>query len=443
MSARFPSIPNAIQWHDGMMLTPQHFDDLTARLEALIEHASRMAAPFNWGVATLSIGEAELLEGTFSVTELEAILPDGLAVWTDTRSQAPLKLQLDTLEPAFKSGIFTVYAAVPAPREGADRLWRYEPVEEPIEQQAANDESDAPPIPRLQPRLQLIATPGALPSRYVGVPLAQLQYRNGAFARVDSYIPPTQKLRTTSPVARQTISLLRRVREVSIVLQQQWRSLSSSERESQDLARRSAVQQLVATLPYAEAIVEVGEVHPFQVFLALTQMAGHVAGIASDPIPPNFQPYNHLNLANSFSEVITFITRVLAENTSEDYIGVPFLPGDDSFYLLFEPSWKGRKLVLALAAPDLPADQVKAWGNSALIGASILQDSMRDRRILGARRAFTEREQGLYTPPGTVLFQLFNDDEFIRGGEMLEITGGKSQRGIGKPADMTLFVMQA
>ena len=443
MSGRLVSIPNAIEWHDGMLLTPQHFDDLTLRLEGLLEHAASMAAPFNWGVSTLEVGEAELLDGFFTVKELEAVLPDGFPVWHDARTSAQLQLHLETLEPQFKLGVFTVYAALPAHRDSADRLWRFEPAEPTRQEQAQAETSETVPIPRLQPRLQLIASHTPLGSRYSSLPLAQLQYRGGTYTQVDSFVAPTQKLGLESPITRQCVSMLRRVREVAIVLQQQWRSLSAQERENQDLSRRTAVQQLVAMLPYAEALCEVGEVHPFQIFLALCTLAGHTASISSEPIPPNFAPYNHANLQGSFLQVLRFIEQALAENSSENYTGIPFQYGDDSFYLLFEPSWKGRKLVLALTGGEAPAADVLSWGEHALIGASILQDSMPDRRSLAARRVHGDREQGLFVRPGTLLFELFNDDEFVRGGEMFEVSSGQFGRTEGRPAEMMLFVMQA
>lgn len=442
MSGRLLSIPNPIEWHDGMLLSPQHFDDLTLRLEGLLEHAATLAAPFNWGISTLEIDEAGLLDGFFTVKELEAILPDGFPVWHDESDGSTLQLQLDTLDPPFRIGVFTVYAAIPAHRDGAGRLWRFEPVESKEQGQSDADSPETAPIPRLRPRMQIIASHTPLSLRYSGIPLAKLHYRNGAFAAIETFAPPTQKLRLDSPITRRCVELLRRMREVAIVLQQQWRSLSALERENQDLARRTAVQQLVAMLPYAEAILEVGEVHPFQIFLTFCMLAGHVASISSDPIPPNFAPYSHLDMEGSFSHICGFIEKVLAENTSGDYIGVPFQSSEDGFYLLFEPSWKGRKLILAMQAGDTPEAQVIAWGEHALIGASILQDGMRERRVLGARRVHVERELGLFTAPGMLLFQLFNDDEFVQGGEMLEVSSGHFGQPVGKPLQMTLFVMQ-
>lgn len=440
MSVSLVALPGPIAWHDGMLLTPQHFDDLTLRLERLLEHASVTSAPFNWGVFKLAIGETELLNTQLYVSELEAIFPDGLTVAHDARLGGTLALDLNALDAEFKVGPFMVYAVVPAHREGEDRAWRYESAQPHEEEVAAGD--DVVPIPRLQVRLQLIASRTPPPSRFVSIPLVRLQYRTGAFVLLDNYVPPTRLLDKDALLIGDCITLLRRVREVAVVLQQQYRSLSAQERQDMDVARRTAVQQLVAMLPYSEAVLEAGQAHPFTVYTTLCVLAGHVAGISSDPIPPNFARYDHADVVTSFAEVKAYINRVLAENSSTDFLGIPFQHGEGTFYLMFEPAWKGKQLLLSMRGEGKPAQEMTAWADQALIGSSILQDSMRQRRILGARRARVEREPGLFTGPDTILYRLGNDDEFIQGGEMLEVSSRNLGQTVGEPAEMMLYIMQ-
>lgn len=442
MSVSLVAVPGPIEWHDGMLLTPQHFDDLTIRLERVLEHASVTSAPFNWGVFRLGIGEAELMNGSFYLTEFEAIFPDGLTVWHDARLGGTLALDLNAIDADLKVGPFMVYAAVPAHREGEQRAWRYQPAQSGRDELPEVVDEDNVPIPRLQARLQLIASRTPPPSRFVSIPLARVQYRTGAFVLLDNYVPPTRLLEKDASLIGECITLLRRVREVAIVLQQQYRSLSAQERQDMDMARRTAVQQLVAMLPYSEAVVEAGEAHPFAVYTTLCALAGHIAGISSDPIPPNFSRYDHADLVASFAEVKAYINRVLAENSSTDFLGVPFQHGDGTFYLMFEPAWKGKPLLISMRNEGKPAQEMITWAEQSLIGSSILQDSMRQRRILGARRARVEREPGLFTGPDTLLFRIGNDDEFIQGGEMLEVSSRNPEQTAGEPAEMMLYIMQ-
>src|SRR5689334_23398034 len=73
-------IPDAIQWHEGLLLTPQHFQQLASRHEALVRYGTSMVAPFSWGVRRFKHHQISLTDGKLRLLELEAVMPDGLVV---------------------------------------------------------------------------------------------------------------------------------------------------------------------------------------------------------------------------------------------------------------------------------------------------------------------------------------------------------------------------
>ncbi|MDF1750691.1 MAG: type VI secretion system baseplate subunit TssK, partial [Alphaproteobacteria bacterium] len=73
-------LPDAIQWHEGMLLAPQHFQQLAVRGEELIAYHTATSSPFHWGIRHLKVDPVQLVSGIFRVLELEAVLPDGLIV---------------------------------------------------------------------------------------------------------------------------------------------------------------------------------------------------------------------------------------------------------------------------------------------------------------------------------------------------------------------------
>jgi type VI secretion system protein ImpJ len=85
-------IPDAVQWHEGMLLSPQHFQQADLHNQALQGYMTLVAAPYGWGVRRLRINEAALMAGRFAVTDLEAVMPDGLLVQhaDDTEANAPI-----------------------------------------------------------------------------------------------------------------------------------------------------------------------------------------------------------------------------------------------------------------------------------------------------------------------------------------------------------------
>ena len=55
MTAIFP--PDRIQWHEGMLLSPQHFQQESARIDQLIAWHALAADPLAWGVRRLEIDD--------------------------------------------------------------------------------------------------------------------------------------------------------------------------------------------------------------------------------------------------------------------------------------------------------------------------------------------------------------------------------------------------
>lgn len=86
-------IPDAIDWHDGMLLAPQHFQQQALRHERQLTYHVRQARPFHWGVVHLQVDRVQLVSGLVQVRELEAILPDGLVV--DYRAGIDEPLEVD------------------------------------------------------------------------------------------------------------------------------------------------------------------------------------------------------------------------------------------------------------------------------------------------------------------------------------------------------------
>src|ERR1044072_2122170 len=88
-------IPAAIHWHEGLLLTPQHFQQLTSRQEALVQYSAAVYSPFCWGLRRFKHQGISRATGKLQVLELEAVMPDGLVVTHDHNDgTAPLEVDL-------------------------------------------------------------------------------------------------------------------------------------------------------------------------------------------------------------------------------------------------------------------------------------------------------------------------------------------------------------
>jgi type VI secretion system protein ImpJ len=98
MTYAFPPIPERIQWHEGMLLAPQHFQQSQARTDSLAGWHALAAAPLAWGVRHLEVDTGLLANGLLRILALDAVMPDGTAVWHDANCAEHGLLELDLAE---------------------------------------------------------------------------------------------------------------------------------------------------------------------------------------------------------------------------------------------------------------------------------------------------------------------------------------------------------
>lgn len=433
-------IPQAIQWHEGMLLTPQHFQQSSWRQEMLVQYSSLVVAPYCWGVRRMSLDTKMLASGTLRVLELEAVLPDGAVVTFQHDGERELLIDLTLLADQMRAADMTVHLSLPARSSGAVKgsLARYHAAEGPPLADENTGEGEVR-IPVLMPALILLAgdTP---PPKYVSIPIARVRFEDEAFVLTD-YIPPTMSVPLRSPLGEMCSTLVARLREKAMFVSEQVRSPSAVLEKPLLLENKSRMQSLVAGLPPFEALLSTGTAHPLTLYLAMCTLSGHLAALGTSLLPPAFSPYDHNDHRASFQEVLNFALRMTNEGIPETYRAWPFQLKDRTFSLMFEPEWTVRRLVLGMRiATGGTEKEMIAWGEECLIGSESVVPSLRDRRIRGAHREFVETDRELVPVRGVILFTLKPDSDFVKTGEMLQIRNlGERGRPFG-PLEIVLYV---
>jgi type VI secretion system protein ImpJ len=435
-------LPEAIQWHEGMLLAPQHFQQLAARQEELLHYRSSLSAPFQWGVRHFKIDPVQLVDGTFRVLELEAVMPDGLLVSRLSDESADLTVDLKPRANEMKDRALTIHLAVAAKRQGRSPLDGEMARFDSIEGEAVVDENTGDGelrMPRLRPRLRLLLQEEP-PQKYVSLPLGRVAYSNEAFTLTD-YVPPTLRVGVSSPLGELCAGVARRLREKAAFLAEQVDSPSLAARGPQLLETQITLNALVSALPPFEALLYSAVAHPFDLYRALCAVVGRVATVGRSLVPPVFDSFDQDDPLAAFEQARDFIFQALDEGISDAFNRFPFLLEHDSFLLDFDPEWIGRQLVLAIRArDDGMVGGVDAWVENSLIGSRSKIRSMRERRIAGAGRKKVEALRDLIPARGTTLYLLTPEPEYIVPGETLVIRNLDDLRGLLRPADITLHV---
>lgn len=442
MSVTGHDVPEAIQWHEGMLLAPQHFQQLAHRQESLLHYHAAMISPYHWGVRHLKIDPVLLVDGVFRVLELEAVLPDGLVVSHFPDRGPDLSVDLTAEAERIRQRPVAVHLAVVTRRSAAGRVdaegARFESVEgEPVVDENTGDGELR--VPRLRPRLRLVVSDDP-PPKYSALPLAEIAYGNEAFTTTP-FVPPTLRVTPGSPLADLCAAVATRLREKAAFLSEQVREPSSAVRVAQLLETRALVHGLVATLPPFEALLHSGVAHPFALYLALCSVVGHLASVGRSLVPPVLEAYDHNDPRGAFEAARAFIEQAVREGVSESYTAYPFYFAEGGFFLKFDPKWMSRPLILGVRSrPGASENDVEAWVEGAVIAAKSKMPELHQKRVLGLRRRRIEADADLVPARGVLLYSLSADPELVVPGELLEIRNPDDPGGRIQPPEIVLYV---
>lgn len=442
-------IPEAVQWFEGMLLAPQHFQVADRRAEALRAYHLHAAAPFSWGVRRLTIDSSLLLTGIVRVTELEAILPDGLVVIHPMPDSGPLEINLQVERDSLRAAPRAVHLVVPTVATqavtGLNRRYRS------VEGAAVVDDNTGEggmsiACLRPNPALAASAAPTEPPhDKYTSLPLAMISLRGEAFT-AEPFSPPRFDVPLGSPLSDvcRSVAVALRERAASLA-ERSMAAPSGSEAVAGEAA--ATVRTLVAPLPRLEALLATEKMHPFELYLSMCDVLGALGVLGPSGVPPVPPAYVHDDPLPSFRQIAEFLLGVL-DRVREPYQTLRFtVEGEGRFSLRLEQAWlRGGELIIgARATAGQPLVMVGEWLSRALIGSRPQLPGIRLRRIRGAERRRLESTDGIgFLPPASmVLVAVTVDSEFIQGDEVLDIHGPIAAEHAGLPGEVVLYLRLA
>lgn len=438
------AMAEAVQWHEGMLLSPQHFQQAALRSEQLLAYHLLAAAPFHWGVRRLAIDMRVLIDGVFRIDAVEAILPDALVIVEPLPGNPPLQLDLRALDHDFAATPGTLHLCVAARSStiaGTAGVPRFRAIESPpVCDENTGDGEIA--IPRLRPVTHLFVTDAPThppPNLYVSIPVARIALRDDGYV-LEPYAPPTLTVDRESLLFVLAEGVARRLREKAVALSERLQGPFAAADASVSGEGWTLVRALVQSLPTLEGMLASDAVHPFLLYLALCDTAGSVACLNAQPCPAQFPPYLHNDPLPAFRSIAQFIEQAVAR-LHEPYRTIRFVLVDERFELALSAEWlqRGEIVIGVRAGPGQTLPAVAEWLNGAWIGSSTRMRAIRERRILGAARRPIEQVEalGLVPPAQVLLFAVQVDPQFIFADEPLEIARPAAA---GRPSEIVLYL---
>jgi type VI secretion system protein ImpJ len=369
-------------------------------------------------------------------------MPDGLIVSHGLHPAGrdnPLEIDLKAL-PRTEQG-WIVHVAVAARDGGASNgdLRRYEsfkgfPVPDEIPGGTPREIHRLKPLLSLHAVEAMPATHGTMPGNYVSFPLARVIHKHASYKLDMKFIPPLLAVPFPGDSASDAALRLgemcshaaQRVRRRAMVLADAARNNFTNGSARDDLATKILMLSLVSSLPYLEAVLKTGLTHPYMVYLALCSVAGQLAVMRTEMVPPSFKPYNHDDLYSSFEPVLDFIKGAVDQGVPLSYKTYPFKYQEDGqggvYELQFDGAWAKKRLALGIKGqPATSETDVVKWGQNCLIASQNGIESMRQKRIKGAGRKHANQVGDIVPSGSFVLFSLNAGDADDAGASFIEL----------------------
>jgi type VI secretion system protein ImpJ len=437
-----------IQWHDGMPLSPHHFQQQDFRSQQVLAHHLRALSKYHYGVSNLQIDAVSLTTGVFRVLKAAIVMPDTLVYNYDSaRDSFTLELDLSPFEAQLADKADWIQITIAEHCKGVSPVLGASPRFNSHEGGDVYDENtnDNPiSIPRLLPNF-LLQFGGVIPSKCVGFPIAAVKFEDGVFKLLE-YTPPCFLLSEDSPILQRSAVVAKKIREKVHVFSEKMHNQVGSNllRETADILR-----PLISVLPILEVVLS-DSVPPYFLYCELVRIAGTIAQLVLFQVPKKFAPYNHNRIDESIEQILEYIIRNI-DRLSVEYTVFPFIKNDKIFSLKLHKAYfasneenKGESSKLLVGVKTRAGttyNQIGEWMLGAVVASDGALAQVKGKRVLGAPRTIVsdERLYKLSPPRDITIFSVDVENDYVVRDQYLHIFN-QSDTEENRPLDIVLYV---
>ncbi len=327
-----------VVWNEGMLLTPHLFQQWDRFQDAMLAERLQHLHPFGWGICHIDIDRDGLANGSFTLLEFRAVMPDGLVLRIPEQDAIPpTRLIEELFLPSLDH--LDVYIGIPMDhlgianckldQKGLPREPRYESAFVAIPDFNTGDNAKEVMVARKN--FKVFFSGEDMPDASIMKIAELVRTPGGAIALRDSFIPPLLWLSGSEALTRLLRSLLELLVSMGTALADQQRGIR--EHGGMDLLRFSMLHAIFSYIPALSHYNQVGRIHPEVLYLALSRLAGELALMSPDADPKDFPTYEHTNLSRSFRELDIKIRNVVEHISPTRYVTIPLDKRGDTLFV--------------------------------------------------------------------------------------------------------------
>lgn len=418
------SLPDAIQWSEGMLLSPQHFQQNDSYWQQHLRHRMQAVSPHYWGVLQL---RCQLIKEVICISQLECILPDGQLVEFPGRypRQQPGDLELD-ISHECKIGAAPQRVWLLVNPRGANAACqnskerRYNSI---IDTQIADENTGEGgfSIARLQVEVQLYIGVRS-PSAEGAVPLCEVVRTPNGQLLITPYHPPLLRLDASDFQGERSLN-----KKLHDLHERLWSNAQKLAEQCNHIGHENDMdaasqQHLVVARALGRCLPQLSillnaNTHPSALYEAVAHVVAQVSGIGSNPLPLLMRAYQHDNCLPQFQAAFDYIDTQLAQ-VDMGHESLAFMRVDQhdngANSVCFErrllPHMNDMVIIELTPGKNQNHEQLLHWLTESFIASESLIPQLRRARLHGATvRALTKQEIQLYKMrPQAALFALQN-----------------------------------
>ncbi|GAA5217862.1 type VI secretion system baseplate subunit TssK [Corallincola platygyrae] len=302
-----------VAWTEGMFLHPQHFQQQERYLTYQSRQGIKSIAPNCWGIRKLAVDPAALLESQFGLTEIDAVLPDGLILVAPSAEILPSPIKVNRVvrdKKVYLAAASDLTHAKTISSEDEKAVTRFHFKDHQVTDISIGIEANE--ILQLAGLSCELKLEGEDLAGYVAMPIAKILEvsEEGKLILDDTYIPPCLNYKASC-------NLSRMLDEIIAMLHQ--RGDAIAERLKQGQAGSSTIvdflvlQLINKSEPLLRGIRELESYHPQELALALMELAGELATYYTDQKrSPEFSKYKHDDLGSLFGDLEVLLSQTLS-----------------------------------------------------------------------------------------------------------------------------------
>lgn len=374
-----------IHWSEGMFLRPHHLQAAQRRADTIVNSGFDALRPFGWGFVHLNIATEPLENYTLRLDECGARFTDGTWVQVpDNTDVPPLDFQ-DALESA--DGPLDIYFGIPRMQEvranavslerpgAVSGTPRYEPSAVVRRDENTGENPQTLYVRRIRGRLFVA---GADMTGYETLRLGSVVRtdRPGAVPELDALgAGPTLSVQCHAGLSRTITSLADQLEAKDEVLAREARdhAMNFSDGVPSNLEHLFKLHALNEVRAQFRALLQCPVLHPYDVYVLLSRLVGHLSVFHTDLVPGALPEYEHDRPGVSISRLRARIELLLDAMRPMNYVERKFARkrdarGQEGLEAELDRSWidENLEMFVGLSSTELDIQETERYVKSRL-----------------------------------------------------------------------------